>query len=331
MSVRPEGSEYVVDAASAGVRFDKWLADPQRLQSRSRSARALLRGQVFVNDREQTLADGARRLVAGDRVRIWLDRPLSAHRQGPHRTGQLDIVFEDHDVIVLDKPAGLLTVPLPEQPHAESLADRIAIHWRSHGRLPMAVHRLDRDTSGLVVFARTGLARARLKAQFVERRPERRYVAVVNGIPTSASGEWRTWLVWDGRLRRQLACDAATPRAFEAISHYVVREAFDSVGAALLEVRLTTGKRHQIRAQAWLNGHPLIGERMYVAVTATHVPPIFAFERQALHACRLSFHHPRTEELLAFEREPPSDFRQLVDRLRESSRQPARSFRRTGK
>jgi len=168
-----------------------------------------------------------------------------------------------------------------------------------------------------------------LKEQFIERQPERRYVAVVRGIPVPESGEWRSWLAWDSRLRRQLSCGAETPRAFEAISRYVVREVYASVGASLLEVQLTTGKRHQIRAQAWLNGHPLIGERIYVATVVASVPPVLAFERQALHAFRLSFLHPRTGELLAFEREPPKDFRELVERLREVSRQPSRSPRRT--
>lgn len=314
----------MVEQTAAGERFDKWLADGRRLQSRSRASRALLHGQVFVNDREQTMADGARRLESGDRVRIWIDRPRSASRQGPHKAGNLDVVFEDDDLIVLDKPAGLLTVPLPEQPRAESLAARVHTYWHSHGRAPLAVHRLDRDTSGLVVFARTPLARGRLKRQFIQRTPERRYLAVVSGVPAGKSGEWRTWLRWDSRARRQLPVAPDALHAFEAVSRFAVLDTFASVNAALIEVWLTTGKRHQIRVQAWLHGHALVGERMYVGPPHETGASIL-FDRQALHAYRLGFIHPRTEEALVFERHPPDDLRTLMDRLRRRQRAASRT------
>jgi 23S rRNA pseudouridine1911/1915/1917 synthase len=302
------------------VRLDRWLADAGRLGSRSRASEALLRGRVWVDDVEQTLEDGSRRLAGGESVRLWIDRPGSASRQGPHRSGQLDIVFEDRDLIVIDKPAGLLSVRQPEQPGAPSLDALLEDHWRSHaGMVPRVVHRLDRDTSGLVVFARTGLAQRGLKEQFVQRAPERLYLAVVHGVPTPQEGAWRTWLTWDAQARVQRAARPRAWRAFDASAFYRVVERFAGGAAALVEVRLATGKRHQIRVQACLAGHPLVGERMYTGEPAPSPEHVIPFGRQALHARRLAFLHPRSGERLVFEREPPADFAGLLATLRARS------------
>jgi 23S rRNA pseudouridine1911/1915/1917 synthase len=160
------GQEWAVAAGEAGVRLDKWLASPVRLGSRGRAASALERGQVFLNEREVRLGEAGVTLASGDRVRLWRDRPGSAAVRGPRRAGDLVIVFEDDVLLVADKPAGLLTVPAPGGGD-RSLADLVATHWRSHGkREPMVVHRIDRDTSGLVIFAKDGAAWAALKGQF---------------------------------------------------------------------------------------------------------------------------------------------------------------------
>jgi 23S rRNA pseudouridine1911/1915/1917 synthase len=309
------GEVLIVDMTAAGTRLDKWLADTGRLGSRSRAAEALLHGRVWVNDVEQQLADGARRLAGGETVRVWADRPGSAARLGARRSGPLDIVFEDADILVLAKPAGLLTVPLPEQPDAPSLADHVCDYWRSHaGRLPRAVHRLDRDTSGLVVFARSARAQTQLKDQFASRSPARVYLAVVYGTPDPHQDTWRTWLTWDPRARVQRPVPPHTPRAYEAVARYsAVEELHD---ASLIEVRLHTGKRHQIRAQAWLAGHPLVGERIYTGPPAPSPPRPIPFTRQALHATHLGFAHPRTGQPLAFDLPPPADIAALVARLR---------------
>jgi 23S rRNA pseudouridine1911/1915/1917 synthase len=310
------GTVQVVESDAGGVRLDRWLADAARLGSRRRAADALLRGRVWVNEIEQTVEDGARRLNGGERVRVWEDRPHSASRVGPHRSRLLDIVFEDADLLVLDKPPGLLTVPLTDQPRAESLADRVQAYWRSHGREPLVVHRLDRDTSGLVVFARTQPAYAALKQQFAHRTPTRIYVALVHGMPSAPSGRWRTWLTWDARTRTQRVATPHAPGASEAVGEYRTLEAFPRSGTSLLEVRLITGKRHQIRVQAWLADHPLIGERIYTGVPAPPMPEFISARRQALHATRLEFSHPRTGEPLRFERDPPADFAALLAQLR---------------
>ena len=226
---RSRGTTYVVEDGAAGERFDRWLAARTPLGSRSRAADALLHGRIWMNDVEQTVSDGARRLAGGEVVRVWIDRPGSASRQGPHRSGSLDILFEDADLIVLDKPPGLLTVPLPEQRDAPSLAEQLQQRWRSHARQrPLAVHRLDRDTSGLVVFARSRRAQHGLRQQFASRTPERIYLALVLGIPEPAEGTWQTWLTWDERACVQRPAAARAPGAREAIGRYRLVERFPS-------------------------------------------------------------------------------------------------------
>ena len=163
-----------------------------------------------------------------------------------------------------------------------------------------------------MVFARTGVAQDRLKQQFKRREPERVYLAVVYGVPSPPSGTWRDTLAWDQRALIQKETHPGDPRGKDAIADYQVREAYD--GASLVEVRLQTGKRNQIRLQARLRGHTLIGEERYVYGPAALRP--IPFERQALHAFRLAFRHPDDGRPLAFEAPPPADFEDLLARLR---------------
>src|SRR6478735_8984623 len=131
-----------VGVAAAGLRLDRFLAGAARLASRSRAVLAIQRGKVFVNDSET--ADSGRRLSAGDEVAVWMDRPGSSRRPRAGRKGDLDIVFEDDQLIVLNKPAGLLSVPLERKESAPSLYDQVEHHWRSRGkRRPLVVHRID--------------------------------------------------------------------------------------------------------------------------------------------------------------------------------------------
>lgn len=306
-------SEWRVAADEAGLRLDKFIAAAGRLGSRSRAADALGKGKVFLNDAEVELTDAARLLAPGDRVRVWMDRPGSARRRAPHRGETLDIVYEDAAIVAVNKPAGLLTVPLASRDAAPSVLALLTASMKARGtRPPLVVHRIDRDTSGLVLFARTSAAQADLKLQFRQRKPERVYWAVVHGRPVPSEGTWRDHLTWDGQSLRQEETDEDDPRGAEAVSRYRVLERLQ--GATLLEVRLVTGKRNQIRIQAALHGHPLVGERQYLDAAAPH--PAIAFERQALHAHRLNISHPVTGEFVNLECEPPPDLKSLIARLR---------------
>jgi 23S rRNA pseudouridine1911/1915/1917 synthase len=319
---------WTVREHDAGTRLDKFLAAPDRLGSRGRAVAALERAKVLVNDADVGVADAARRLAAGEVVRVWMDRPGSATRRlGPIAIGDLRILHEDDLLLVVDKPAGMLAVPLPRKPDAPSVFDLLADHFRSHRRLrPLVVHRIDRDTSGLVVFAKQPDAQEQLKEQFARREPERLYRAIVYGRLEPARGTWRDRLAWDRDELIQRHARASDPRAKEAVCSYRVMETFRD--ASLIEVRLQTGRRNQIRIQAALRGHPLVGERRYVS-DVRHVSDLrdvsgpvrsrpIPFSRQALHAYRLSFRHPRDGRLLTFESPMPSDLTELLARLRRS-------------
>jgi 23S rRNA pseudouridine1911/1915/1917 synthase len=307
--------EWIVSTDEQGLRLDKFLAETGRLGSRRRASVALDRGKVFVNTVEAPKDAAARRLAAGDHVRVWIDRPGSARGRVARRAGDLRIVFEDDSLIVLDKPAGLLAVPLERRGGAPSIFDQVMAYLRPHGkRRPLVVHRIDRDTSGLVVFARDPAAQNRLRLQFKRHTVERVYWAVVYGHPEPPDGTWRDRLVWDERVLIQKETHPRDPKGMDAVSHYKVLERFRL--SSLVEVRLETGKRNQIRIQARLRGHTLVGERRYV-YGPDELRPI-QFERQALHAHRLVFEHPATGEVLRFEAPIPADMNDLLARLRRS-------------
>ena len=299
-----------------GQRLDKFLAGAERLGSRSKAAAALERGKVFLNDREMALADASRLLAAGDHVRIWLDRPGTARGRPRLATDhELDVVYEDDELVVINKPPGLLSVPLERKSAQTSVYDLLEDRFRSFGkRRPFVVHRIDQDTSGLVLFAKDPESQRRLKVQFARHEPERVYLAVVHGHPDPAAGTWDDRLVWDDKAMIQKATHPRDPRGTDARAHYGTVERF--ADAALIEVRLVTGRRNQIRLQARLRGHGLIGEERYTVAGDEHRG--IRFGRQALHAFRLAVRHPVTGVPLLFEAPLPPDFQDLLTRLGRS-------------
>jgi 23S rRNA pseudouridine1911/1915/1917 synthase len=311
--VKTTPRHWIVTREEQGSRLDRFLAAPGRLGSRSRVRAALERGQVFVNDAEASTKDAGVPVNAGDAVRLWLDRPGSSKRRTGFESRGLHILYEDETLLVVNKPAGLLTVPLGRRRDAASAFSLVADHLGPRGRrTPFVVHRIDRDTSGIVVFGKTAAAQQAVKDQFARREPERVYWAVVRGCPRPASGRWRDRLAWDDDALKQTAASAKHAKGVEAISDYRVLETF--ADASLIEVRLQTGKRNQIRIQAALRGHALIGERQYTDSSSTRTGP--AHPRQALHAYRLSFAHPVDGRQLAFEAPLPQDLVDLLGRLR---------------
>jgi 23S rRNA pseudouridine1911/1915/1917 synthase len=307
---------WIVTSEQQGVRLDRFLAATDRLGSRGRVRVALDRGQVFVNEAEAQ--DGAARLVAGDTVSLWMDRPGSASRRKSSKPGRLHILYEDATLLAVNKPAGLLAVPLGRGHSTASKTGKpfssayssVAEHLGPRRRRPFVVHRIDRDTSGIVVFAKTVAAQRAIKDQFARREPERIYWAVVHGHPRPARGRWRDHLAWDDDALKQTVTDVKNRMGVEAISDYRVLETF--ADASLVEVRLHTGKRNQIRIQAARRGHALLGERQYAKSGAS-------FPRQALHAYRLSFAHPIDGRQLTFEAPLPQDLADLLYRLRRAA------------
>jgi 23S rRNA pseudouridine1911/1915/1917 synthase len=318
------GTTWTARGEDAGIRLDKFLAAPERLGSRRRVVDAIDRGKVFVNEVEATRRQAGAALRRGDVIRVWMDRPGSARprSRASVEAGNVEILYEDDALMVVNKPPGLLSVPLPRQPDAGSAYDDLETHLRPRGkRKPLVVHRIDRDTSGLVVFARTVRAQQMLRDQFRRREPERVYLAVVYGHPEPEQGMWRDHLVWDSKALIQKRTRAGDPLGKEAISRYRVLETLQ--GASLIEVRLVTGKRNQIRLQARLRGYTLVGEQRYVY--GPDALRSIDFGRQALHAHRLSFQHPVDGRPLTFEAPLPADLSALVKRLRTPATPAGRS------
>ena len=305
---------WTIGVDAAGIRLDKFLAAADRLGSRARAVTALQRGKVFVNGTEAAVGAAGTRLSAGDLVRVWTDRPGTAKRRPALSASRdLRIIYDDDALVVLNKRAGLLVVPLERRSGAPSVYEAIKDHLGTRGkRRPFVVHRIDRDTSGVVMFAKRADAQARLKDQFKRHEAERIYRAIVYGHPHPPSGTWRDHLVWDQDALIQKETSPRDPRGKEAISEYRVIEAF--ADASLIEVRLVTGKRNQIRRQARLRGHMLVGEQRYV-FGPDHLRSI-VFPRQALHAFRLSVRHPVDGREMQFEAPMPDDLEALIARLR---------------
>jgi 23S rRNA pseudouridine1911/1915/1917 synthase len=277
--------------------------------SPSRLKRAVLDGQVQVDG---VLVDDPGAFVAPSSKVDWSpDRPVRRHVKT-----SLEVLFEDHDAIAVVKPAGVLTHPT-EAKEKDSLLSRVSAYAakRKGGRAYVAVvHRLDKETSGILVFATSRAGLVTLQAQLRTHTMERVYTAVVEGNVTGEKGVFDSALVLDrGDRRRGVARDGQEGVA--AVTEWQVRERFGI--ATLVEARLKTGRTHQVRVHFASAGHPLVGDRVYRDPRRPPFP--IAFERQALHAGRLGFTTP-SGELVRLETPPPEDFEALVAALKRRGR-----------
>ncbi len=256
-------------------------------------------GAVTVNDRVVTQFDHA--LKTGDRIAI--------HRRGmaaPETkiTGGIRIRHEDADVLVIEKPSGLLSIASPSEDEKTvyALLTQHVRRGNPRGRERVwIVHRLDRETSGVMVFAKTEAAKTALQKNWDE--AEKKYFAVVEGAPPQESGTLESWLDESNPLK--IYVGGSGPQMRHAITHYRVMKR--GKATTLLDVTLETGRRHQIRAQLAAAGCPIVGDGKYGAETN----PI---KRVALHAASLRFTHPTTRQAMRFESPLPGDLGQLVGR-----------------
>lgn len=267
-----------VPPAAAGTRLDGFLADP--LGSRAQAQRAIEEGRVLVDGvavRKRHL------LTGGERITIEAEAPVAPAGEPTTPAVPFRILFEDDHLIVVDKPAGLVVHPARghwEGTLAQALTGRI-----EGGEDPTRagiVHRLDKDTSGLLVVARTAEAHRALKASLAARTMRREYLALVEGRPPARSGTIDAPLGRDRRHRTRMSSDTDRPR--EARTHFVLERALPS--STLLRVTLETGRTHQIRAHLKSIGHPVAGDPEY------GTPGRFGLDRQFLHAAGLAFPHP---------------------------------------
>ncbi len=287
----------------AGRRLDQALAQMFPQYSRNRLQQWLRSGHVTM--------DGERReprtLVAGGET-VEVAPPRMPEARAPEAQAMpLAIVFEDRDLIVIDKPPGLVVHPGAGVPD-RTLLNALLAHAPELALVPRAgiVHRLDKDTSGLLVVARNVSAQASLAGQLANRTMRRTYLALVHGDPP-ASGMIDAPVGRDARARTRMA---VTRRGKEARTRYRVLERFGR--AALLECRLETGRTHQIRVHLQHLRHPLIGEAVYRRGTRHAL----AMPRQALHAAELELVHPRSGKTMRWQSPLPRDMSALLERLR---------------
>jgi 23S rRNA pseudouridine1911/1915/1917 synthase len=280
-----------VPPEAAGERLDQFLA--QYVGSRAQAQRRIEAGAVSLDGLPARKND---RLRGGETVTI-----AAAIVEPPHATGGLadfTLRYEDADLIIVEKPAGV--VVHPAGPHRDgTLSQALAQHGGAGGEpwRPGIVHRLDRDTSGLLVVAKSEEAHRRLKAALAAREIVREYLALVEGRPPARSGTIDAPLGRDRRARTRISIDTDKPRA--ARTHFVLEEALPA--ATLLRVRLETGRTHQIRAHFKAIGHPVCGDREY------GTPGRYALTRQFLHAARLELAQPFSGEPIAVSSPLPAD------------------------
>lgn len=304
-----ETRDVTVTNADEGDRLDRFLARALAPMSRTQTKRLIEAGSVYSAGAPAT--DPSAKTRRGQRFTIALLDPIP-DKPAPQAMA-LAIPYEDEHVLVVDKQAGLVVHPAPGNPDRTLVNALIAHCGETLGGIggvkrPGIVHRLDKDTSGLMIVAKTELAHRALTADFAARRVERAYRAIVWGTPP-ASGEIVGAIGRDPRDRKRMALVERGGK--HAITRYRRLEAFDTT-AALLECRLTTGRTHQIRVHLAAKGFPLIGDPVY-----GHRRPAKLLNRQALHAFLLGFRHPATGETLRFTSELPADIADLIAILRK--------------
>jgi len=317
-----------VDAAQAGHRLDRVLAGTLGDLSRARIQQLLSEGRVTRDG--ATIKDANHRVKGGDIFQIFVPPAAEARPRG--QDIPLDVVYEDKDLIVIEKPAGLVVHPAAGNPDG-TLVNALIAHCGDSlmgiggEARPGIVHRLDKDTSGLLVAAKTERAMTSLAKQFANHTIERAYNAVVWGVPRAPDG------VIEGQIgrspfdRKRMAVLRGGGKL--ARTRYRVLEIFGADArplASLIECRLETGRTHQIRVHLTHLGHPLIGDPTYGRARQAPRPKTteeevaFAtaagFPRQALHAFVLGFQHPSLHKTMRFESPWPSDFAGLVEALR---------------
>jgi len=341
------GTRHAVAAAAAGARLDRLLADALPGQSRTRLKALIEAGCVRATAPPDAAPDGpatgppdgprtgpqtgevitdpSYRVKQGQIFDIFIPDPRPATPLP--QAMALDIIHEDADVIVIDKPPGLVVHPAPGNPDG-TLVNALLAHCGSElagiggVRRPGIVHRLDKGTSGLMVVAKTQAAHAALSEQFARRAIERVYLALVWGVPSPRAGEIAGNIGRSSRNRKKMAVRRVGGRT--ALTRYRVRQCFGET-ASLVECRLATGRTHQIRVHMAHKGHPVIGDPVYGGgltpsrrrAVGAAAGLIEALGRQALHAATLGFTHPASAERVNYEINLPCNLSELVSSLEE--------------
>ena len=291
-----------------GERLDRYLTEQLPERSRAEIQRWIKEGAVLVNQRP---AKPSQRLNPGDSISVTI--PAPAPTTVEPEAIPLTILYEDDDLIAVDKPAGLLTDTATRRQARERDCVRARLQELlsvDRGRVHI-VHRLDADTSGVVLAAKTEQAAGSLRRQFANQRPERVYLTILQGVPDPPAGEWSDWMAWDARRLRQIVSQEGRRGAVLARARY--RTLAVQRGLALVEVRLVSGRRNQIRLHAQLREIPLLGEKIYLPQDWRRRGATLS--RQALHALSLRVLHPVRRKPIGFRAPLPQDMQALATRL----------------
>ena len=323
MSDPEDGPQRLVAGMEdAGLRLDRFLAARIGTISRSRVKTLIEAGYVVAGGR--AVSDPALTVRPG--LSYTLCEPLPIAAKPLPQSMALSILFEDSDLLVLDKPAGLVVHPAPGNLDG-TLVNALLAHCGDAlpgiggERRPGIVHRLDKDTSGVMVVAKSETTMRALAAAFASRALERSYLALCWGVPSPSEGEIAGAIGRDPRERKRMAIVTRGGKA--ALTRYRVQKTWGA--ASLIECRLATGRTHQIRVHLAAAGHPIVGDPVYLRRTPTAAKllspnrrgPLLDFPRQALHAAVLGLIHPRTREAMRFETPLPPDFQALLDVLND--------------
>jgi len=287
--------------------------------SRARVQALIKSGHVNRQSDGTTIHDPNHRAHDGEAYVLALPPPLAAKPEA--QVMALSVVYEDDDLLVIDKPAGLVVHPAAGH-LAGTLVNALLAHCGASlsgiGGVarPGIVHRLDKDTSGLMVVAKNDFAHQRLSAQFSDRSLSRVYQAVVWGLPAPSTGEIRGAIGRHPRARQKMAVVARGGK--EALTRYQTIETFGAK-AALVSCSLATGRTHQIRVHMAHIGHPLVGDPVYGKRPKGASADLLAFSRQALHAGEIRFIHPRTEKAMRFKAPLPAFMKALLKELKKGT------------
>ena len=312
------GKQFVdvqLEPAHAGWRLDRALAAALPTLSRER-LKALIRSGALA-DGEREVRDPATKVRGNESFRLAVPEPEPAHNEA--QDIPLRVIFEDEHLLVIDKPAGLVVHPAAGNRDG-TLVNALLYHCG--GTLsgiggvarPGIVHRIDKDTSGLLVVAKTDVAHVGLAKQFAAHSIDRRYLAIVTGVPKANEGTVNAPLARSATNRKKIAIVEGS-RGKRAVTHWrrlqVLRE------SALVECRLETGRTHQVRVHMASIGHPLLGDPVYGRSGKNHgkILKELQFHRQALHATEIGFTHPVTKHRLSFASAMPPDMQELFNAL----------------
>ena len=313
--------KVITGTIGGGTRLDKALADASGL-SRERVKALMAEGLVSLDGNPVTQASA--KAVEGMRFRIAV--PEAAPAAAKAQDIPLVIVFEDEHLIVIDKPAGMVVHPAAGNPDGtlvNALLHHCADGLSGIGGVarPGIVHRIDKDTSGLLVVAKSDAAHEGLARQFADHSLERAYLAVCNGHPAPPAGTISGRVGRsDANRKKMAALPKDSSRGKHAVTHYKTLERLN--GCALVECRLETGRTHQVRVHLSSIGHSLLGDSLYGRPNSQVRPVLqrLGFRRQALHAAILGFIHPVTGDKLRFASDLPTDMKELIDETGHSNR-----------